>query len=103
MRCSEQAKMIGISIAVLQPIRTIASVAKATASPPNFTDLAVPNACEVSPRVKPRTVGSRTPFYKLSTCVLVWRKMAADNSGSVTIREIMTAPIIAGAATKARA
>ena len=33
-----------------------------------------------------------TPLYKLSTCFLVWCKMAADNSGSVTIREIMTDP-----------
>ena len=43
------------------------------------------------------------PRYELSTCFLVWCKMAADNSGSVTIRDIMTAPIIADAATKARA
>jgi hypothetical protein len=34
VRCSEQAKLIGISIAVLQPIGAIASVAKATAPLP---------------------------------------------------------------------
>src|SRR5580700_9021304 len=44
-----------------------------------------------------------TPLYKLSTCFLVWCKMAADNSGSVTIREIMTAQTIADAAPRARA
>jgi len=65
---SEQTKMI--SIAVLQPSRTIASVAKATASLPNSTDLAIPNACEVSPRVKPLTVGSRTPTRRSSDGVM---------------------------------
>ena len=67
VRCSEQAKMIGISIAVQQPIGATASVAKATASRPNSADLAIPNAWEVSPRVKPLTIGSRTPTRRTAT------------------------------------
>ena len=61
---------------------------------------------EVSRGVRQAEVGAArisTPLYKSSKCFLAWCKMAADNSGSVTIRDIMTAPIIAVTATKARA
>jgi hypothetical protein len=44
-----------------------------------------------------------TTLHVLARCFLVCRRMAADSFGSVTILDIVTAPIIADSATMARA